>query len=90
VVIGLGIDIAGAFLILSPLLHLYKRFWGDVKPDMDSESHTLSAPQKETANAQLRDQREARMGFVLLVIGFTIQIIGNLMLDRDIKMLLNL
>ncbi len=85
IVFGLVIDIIGAYLVLRPLLYLYKRYWGDKKPDLDSkELRMFSSPDKEIVKDQDTNQSEARIGFVLLVIGFVMQIIGNWILNPPI------
>ncbi len=78
IIFGLLFDIGGAFLVLRPLLYLYKRYWGDEKPDLDSKEMRVFSPEdKEIVREQNTTQSEARIGFTLLVIGFAMQIIGN-------------
>ncbi|MEK0321742.1 MAG: hypothetical protein QQN52_06530 [Nitrosopumilus sp.] len=65
-------------MILRPLLYLYKRYWGNEKPHLESnERRFLSPPDKEIVREQNTTQSEVRLGFLLLTIGFVMQIIGN-------------
>jgi len=76
VIMGLVIDIVGAGFIISPLLHQLERF------------HTLSffarAHDDETFDNWRRedylrdDQNKAKLGLSILILGFLIQILGNL------------
>jgi len=78
IVFGLGIDIIGVYFVLRPLLYLYKRYWGDEKPDLESKaSRFLGNYDAKIVNEQNTIQSEVRIGFTLLVIGFVMQIIGN-------------
>jgi len=75
---GLVFDIIGAYFILRPLIHLYKRYWGDEKPDLESKARRfIGPPDAELVRVQKRDQREARIGFILLGFGFFLQMVGN-------------
>ncbi len=75
---GLVLDIFGAYFVLRPLIHLYKRYWEDEKPDLESkESRIFGRYDAKIVKEQKRDQREARIGFTLLGVGFFLQILGN-------------
>lgn len=79
IIIGLCLDIIGAYVVLRPLIHLYKRYWGNQTPDLKSEEVGFLPPEKEIVNSQIRDMKEARIGFIILVTGFVFQMIGNLL-----------
>ena len=82
IIIGLGIDIIGAYFVLRPLLYLYKRYWGNEKPDLKSkELNMFSGDDSEIVKEQIVNQSEVRIGFTLLVIGFVMQMIGNWILN---------
>ncbi len=78
IVIGLCFDITGAYVVLRPLIHLYKRYWGNEKPNLESQELRFGSYDGGIVKSQKRDMSEARIGFALLFTGFILQLIGNL------------
>ncbi len=77
IVLGLCADIVGAYMVLRPLIYLYRRYWGDQIPDLKSKELTLGASQKDIVESQKRDMNDAKIGFLILFAGFVLQLIGN-------------
>lgn len=78
IVAGLCFDITGAYVVLRPLIHLYKRYWGDEKPNLESREGRFISYDKDIVESQKRDMKDAKIGFSILVTGFVLQLIGNL------------
>ena len=78
VVIGLCFDITGAYVVLRPLIHLYKRYWGNEQPNLESLEIRFGSYDKDIVKSQKRDMKEARIGFLILFSGFVLQLLGNL------------
>jgi len=78
VITGLGFDVAGAILILFPLLHLVKinNPKGDPSPN---EKRFVGGivDLKHGYDQDVKAQTGARIGLGFLVFGFILQIIGN-------------
>lgn len=73
IIIGLGFDIVGAIFIISPLLTLVKRTWGNLNPEKES----LRDDMLGQFWGDKRIQRLAWIGIVLLSMGFGLQMVGN-------------
>lgn len=63
--------------MLRPLIHLYKRYWGDQTPDLNSKEGRFLAYDKDIVESQKRDMKDAKIGFCFLFAGFILQLIGN-------------
>jgi len=77
VIIGLVFDVFGAFLIVSPLMnYMRKRVFKDEKGhkiiDYEPKQFVTEDPKKEYLI-----QTKVRIGFILLAVGFILQIFGN-------------
>ena len=76
IIIGLFFDIAGAYLIVSPLLNYVRKIKGKEfgqKVDYYEEKEFVRPnPAKE-----FRIQTRVRIGLALLAFGFFLQIVGN-------------
>lgn len=83
IIAGLCFDIGGAFLIIKPLLYIFTEHWGhkDPRKDKGSELGLLDLNQKADDE---KAQKFSRIGLVLLVTGFILQIIGNWVLKPPI------
>ena len=78
IIAGLIFDIVGAILIVNPILNYIKKFKGSEF----GEKVTYYQPKDSIRGDYEKDyknQRKARIGLVLLLIGFCLQIIGNLL-----------
>jgi len=71
---GLVLDIAGAFLIISPLLKLVKMNY----PEGDPKGSELGlVDMKHGYNQDVKTQQQAKWGLGLLIFGFILQGVGN-------------
>ena len=74
ILMGLGMDIAGACLIVSPLLKLVKTNYPDGTP---KGSEMGMVDMKHGFNQDVESQRRAKVGLSLLIFGFILQGAGN-------------
>ena len=76
IITGLGFDIAGAIFIVSPLLNYIRR----IKDTEMGVKTSAYGPKKLGEYAYKKEwyiQRRVRIGLGLLIIGFSLQIVGN-------------
>lgn len=73
IVIGLGFDILGAFLIISPWLYFQKWNYEKILDEVNSEKRITP----EVIRKRNRQQKFMLIGFGLLILGFILQIMGN-------------
>lgn len=78
IVIGLGFDIVGAFLIVLPIVGRFVKIKDDQMgaPESGYVDKNTSEP-----NYELKGSIKAKAGIALLVMGFVLQIIGNWFLN---------
>ena len=81
VIIGLVFDVFGAYLIVSPLMnYMRKRVFKDEKGhkiiDYEPKQFVIEDYEKDH-----RIQTRVRIGFILLAVGFGLQMIGNWVLN---------
>jgi len=72
VMLGLGIDVFGAILIIAPLLNQYERY----EQQKFRERSKIGSDYQERSNIW-NDQNQAKLGLSILVMGFLLQILGN-------------
>lgn len=72
IVIGLGFDIVGACLIISPWLY-FKRW----TPDRVRHGHMDGISEVPESKKRNRERSLMLWGFVFLIFGFILQIVGN-------------
>jgi len=73
VMLGLGIDIVGAILIIAPLLNQYERY----EQQKWRERSKISMGDYQERSNIWNDQNQAKLGLSILVMGFLLQILGN-------------
>lgn len=81
IIAGLGLDIIGAVFIIKPLLYIYNQHWGHKDPRKDKGGAHGLLDLNQKASDDEKAQKFSRIGLTLLVVGFTLQIIGNWFLN---------
>lgn len=77
-IFGLGIDIIGAFLIVSPIINEYSRFTlKEFKIKYSYPKISKSHPDDDISI--LNNQNRGRLGLSVLILGFLFQILGNVL-----------
>ena len=73
IITGLVLDVFGAIFIVFPLATLISRTWGTLNPEKEKTRTDMLGAFRDDKRIQIL----ARIGIVLLSVGFIIQIIGN-------------
>jgi len=81
IIFGLCLDCIGAYLIIRPILYIYTSHWGDKDPRKDKGGSLGMLDLNQKADDDEKAQKFSRIGLAFLVIGFLIQMIGNLILN---------
>lgn len=77
-ILGLCIDIIGAFLIVSPILNEYNKF--KIKEFKKKYSFPEKSKFEPDDNTSIRNnQNRGRLGVSVLILGFVFQILGNIL-----------
>jgi len=79
---GLGLDVVGAVLIISPLLYMAKKNYpkGDPSPNEKKPSYGLT-DMKHGYDSDVSAQYRAWWGLAFLIVGFILQGVGNWLMN---------